>query len=99
MAGECEVCTLADDASIDNHLITCPSCVEHRFKAEQVVEQTDRMRALTEEEEIERRHKIVGRRTITIYSNLARINLKRRERILRIDQSANGERFDKWPGE
>ncbi len=58
MAGECEVCTLADDASIDNHLITCPSCVEHRFKAEEIVEETDRMRALTDEAESERRHKM-----------------------------------------
>lgn len=58
LAGECEVCTLADNASIDNHQITCPSCVEHRFKAEEIVEQADRMRALTDEEEIERRHKM-----------------------------------------
>jgi hypothetical protein len=32
--------------------------VEHRFKAEEIVEQADRMRALTDEEEIERRHKM-----------------------------------------
>ena len=56
MDGECEVCTLADDASIDNHLITCPSCVEHRFKAEDIEQQVENMRALTDEEEIERRH-------------------------------------------
>ena len=58
MAGECEVCTLADDASIDKHMITCPSCVEHRFKAENIKQQVDQMRALSDEEEIERRHKM-----------------------------------------
>lgn len=58
MAGECEVCTLADDASIDNHMITCPSCVEHRFKAENIELQVEQMRALSGEEEMERRHKM-----------------------------------------
>ncbi len=58
MAGECEVCSMADDVSIDNHMITCPSCVEHRFKAENIEQQVEQMRALTDEEEAERRHKM-----------------------------------------
>ncbi len=56
LAGECEVCSMADSASIDNHMITCPSCVEHRGKAEEIDRGVQHLRDLTEEPEIDRRH-------------------------------------------
>jgi hypothetical protein len=56
LAGECEVCSLADSVSIDNHMITCPSCVEHRIKADEIVGEVERMRDLAQTSDIERRH-------------------------------------------
>jgi hypothetical protein len=56
LADECEVCALSDSASIDNHMITCPSCVDHRMKADEIEGQVDRMRSIADNSEMERRH-------------------------------------------
>ena len=58
LAGECEACALRDSDSIDNHMITCPSCVDHRLKAEEIDEQVKEVRALSTVPEVERRHLI-----------------------------------------
>lgn len=58
LAGECNACAMRDSDSIDNHMITCPSCVDHRLKAEEIEDQVERMRTIAEMDEMERRHLI-----------------------------------------
>jgi len=56
LAGECNACAMKDSESIDNHMITCPSCVDHRLKADEIEGHVDRMRELADRDELERRH-------------------------------------------
>ncbi|UCC93455.1 MAG: hypothetical protein JSW25_01960, partial [Thermoplasmata archaeon] len=58
LADECEACALTDSKSIDNHMITCPSCVDHRMKADEIDGQVERMRVLADKDEMERRHQM-----------------------------------------
>jgi hypothetical protein len=37
-------------------MMTCPSCVDHRLKADEIDGQVERMRALADSSELERRH-------------------------------------------
>ncbi len=59
LAGECEACATRDGESIDYHMIACPSCVDHRLKAEQIDGQVREVRNLSTLPEGERRH-VVG---------------------------------------
>jgi hypothetical protein len=56
LAGECEVCALADGSSIDNHFLTCPSCSEHRLKAHEIAGEVARLNEIAKYDEVERRH-------------------------------------------
>ncbi len=51
LAEECEVCALDHDESIDNHLITCPSCSDHVDKANEIVHMIEHMKQLSRDDE------------------------------------------------
>ena len=55
LADECEVCALDHDESIDNHLITCPSCSEHVDKAEEIAHMIEHMKQISRDDEEMRR--------------------------------------------
>jgi hypothetical protein len=59
LAEECEVCALEDDESIDNHLVTCPSCSDHVDKAEQIVHMIGHMKQMSRDDENMRRELMV----------------------------------------
>jgi len=51
LADECEVCALDHDESIDNHLITCPSCSEHVGKATEIAHMMEHMKQISRDDE------------------------------------------------
>ncbi len=55
LAEECEVCALDHDESIDNHLVTCPSCSQHVAKAEEIAHALDHMKQMAKDDEEMRR--------------------------------------------
>lgn len=55
LAGECEVCALEHDESINDHLITCPSCSDHVSKAEEVAHMMGHMKQMSVDDEEVRR--------------------------------------------
>jgi hypothetical protein len=59
LAEECEVCALEHDESIDNHLITCPSCSDHVDKAEEIAHMIEHMKQISRDDEDMRRELIV----------------------------------------
>ncbi|MCK5415050.1 MAG: hypothetical protein KAJ35_06695, partial [Thermoplasmata archaeon] len=59
LAEECEVCALDHDESIDNHLITCPSCSEHVDKAEEIAHMIEHMKQISRDDEEMRREILV----------------------------------------
>jgi hypothetical protein len=59
LAEECEVCALEHDESIDNHLITCPSCSDHVDKAEEIAHMSEHMKQISRDDEDMRRELIV----------------------------------------
>lgn len=59
LAEECEVCALDHDESIDNHLVTCPSCSEHVDKAEDIAHMIEHMKQISRDDEDMRREIIV----------------------------------------
>lgn len=56
LAGEYEVCILADDSSMNYHMLTCPSCQEHSHKAEEIENHVKHLDSLSTAPEYERRH-------------------------------------------
>jgi len=54
LAEECETCALEADDSIDHHLITCQSCLDHAEKAVEIDQMMDQMAHLSMETEDER---------------------------------------------
>lgn len=57
LAEECEVCALDHDESIDNHLITCPSCSGHVDKANEIAHMLEHMKQISrDDEEMRRMH-------------------------------------------
>jgi hypothetical protein len=61
LAEECDLCSLSDDGSLDEHLVTCPSCHDHLKKAEEVSQMIQTMKMLAAKPE-EDRHKILSAR-------------------------------------
>jgi hypothetical protein len=59
LADECEVCALEHDESIDNHLISCPSCSEHVDKAEEIAHMIEHMKQISRDDEEMRRELLV----------------------------------------
>jgi hypothetical protein len=55
LANECEVCALEHDESIDNHLITCPSCSGHVDKANEIAHMIEHMKQMSRDDEEMRR--------------------------------------------
>jgi hypothetical protein len=51
LAEECEVCALEHDESIDNHLVTCPSCTDHVEKAEEIAHMIGHMKQMSRDDE------------------------------------------------
>jgi len=51
LAEECEVCALDHDESIDNHLVTCPSCSQHVRKAEEISHALEHMKQMVKDDE------------------------------------------------
>jgi hypothetical protein len=57
LAEECEVCALEHDESIDNHLITCPSCSDHVEKANEIAHMIGHMKQMSrDDEELRKSH-------------------------------------------
>ena len=61
LAEECEVCAMDDDASIDDHMTNCPSCVDHSKKAEEISQMIQTFQMLSAKDE-ESRKKILTAR-------------------------------------
>ncbi len=61
LAAECEVCAMKDDASIDEHMDNCPSCVDHSKKAEEIAQMIQTFQMLSAKDE-ESRKKILTAR-------------------------------------
>ena len=59
LAEECEVCPLEHDESIDNHLITCPSCSDHVNKADEITHMIGHMKQMAVDDEEVRREILV----------------------------------------
>ena len=59
LAEECEVCALEHDESIDNHLITCPSCSDHVDKANEIAHMVEHMRQMSRDDEAVRKDFLV----------------------------------------
>jgi len=51
LAEECEVCALDHDESIDNHLVTCPSCSSHVEKAEEITHALEHLKQMAKDDE------------------------------------------------
>ncbi|NIP35067.1 MAG: hypothetical protein GWN18_03675 [Thermoplasmata archaeon] len=59
LAEECEVCALEHDESIDNHLITCPSCSDHVDKAHEIAHMIEHMKQISRDDEEMRKEVLV----------------------------------------
>jgi hypothetical protein len=55
LAEACEVCAMSDDSSIDDHMLSCPSCQDHEKKAEEISQMVQTMQMLASKPEEERR--------------------------------------------
>ena len=60
LAEECETCALEADDSIDHHLITCQSCIDHAAKADEIEQVMQQMAQLSMESEEERSEVMVN---------------------------------------
>lgn len=58
LAGECEVCALADEGSVYDHMLFCPSCQQHSLKADEIEGELRRIGELSTGPEMERLHRM-----------------------------------------
>jgi hypothetical protein len=97
LAGECQVCAMADKGSLYDHMLFCPSCQEHSQKAEEIERELKSMGELSAEAETHRRNRL-GYEVIDIlgmsegerleamrdmFDNLGELNERQRRVILR----------------
>ena len=61
LALACEECAEKDDASLDEHLTTCPVCIDHNKKAEEIHQMLEVMQMMASKPE-EERHNILAAR-------------------------------------